>query len=68
MQKTQEVLSKATGGKVGHLLPTRKLGKHGPQVTAIGYGCMGLVRMDQTESLLELSSQSVECVLWREEA
>lgn len=23
-------------------LPTRKLGKNGPQVTAIGYGAMGL--------------------------
>jgi len=23
-------------------VPTRKLGKHGPEVTALGYGCMGL--------------------------
>lgn len=44
MQKAQEVLSKATGGAVGHKLPTRKLGKNGPEVTAIGYGAMGLVR------------------------
>lgn len=44
MQKAQEVLSKATGGAVGHPLPTRKLGKNGPEVTAIGYGAMGLVR------------------------
>ena len=43
MQKAQEVLSKATGGMVGHKLPTRKLGKNGPQVTAMGYGAMGLV-------------------------
>ena len=42
-QKVQEVLSKATGGKVGHILPTRKLGKNGPQVTAMGWGAMGLV-------------------------
>lgn len=26
----------------GSKLPTRKLGKNGPQVTAIGYGLMGL--------------------------
>ncbi len=43
MQKAQEVLSKATGGMVGKQLPTRKLGKNGPQVTALGYGTMGLV-------------------------
>lgn len=43
MQKAQEALSKVTGGAVGHKLPTRKLGKHGPEVTAMGYGCMGLV-------------------------
>ncbi|KAK5171384.1 uncharacterized protein LTR77_004528 [Saxophila tyrrhenica] len=41
-QKAQEVLSKATGGKVGSLLPRAKLGKNGPQVTRIGYGAMGL--------------------------
>lgn len=23
-------------------LPTRKLGKNGPEVTALGFGCMGL--------------------------
>lgn len=43
MQKVNEMASKATGGKVGHLLPQRKLGKNGPTVTAIGYGTMGLV-------------------------
>lgn len=43
MQKAQEVLSKVTGGALGSALPKRKLGRHGPEVTAIGYGCMGLV-------------------------
>lgn len=42
MQKVQEVLGKATDGAIGHKLPTRKLGKNGPQVTALGYGTMGL--------------------------
>lgn len=44
MQKAQEVLAKASGGKLGHKLPTRKLGRHGPEVTALGFGTMGLVR------------------------
>lgn len=43
MEKAQEVLGKATGGKVGHKLPVRKLGKQGPEVTALGFGAMGLV-------------------------
>lgn len=43
MQEAQEVLSKVTGGAAGHKLPTRKLGRYGPEVTAIGYGTMGLV-------------------------
>ena len=43
MQKVNELASKATGGYVGKLLPTRKLGKNGPQITALGYGAMGLV-------------------------
>lgn len=55
MQKTQELLSKATGGKVGQMLPTRKLGKNGPQVTAIGYGAMGLVKIAKLDRLLILS-------------
>ncbi|KAK3055341.1 hypothetical protein LTR09_003894 [Extremus antarcticus] len=42
MQKAQEVLSKATGGKVGSLLPRARLGKNGPQVTRLGFGTMGL--------------------------
>ncbi|KAF2166837.1 hypothetical protein M409DRAFT_54617 [Zasmidium cellare ATCC 36951] len=42
MQKVQEVLGKVTDGAIGHKLPTRKLGKNGPQVTALGYGTMGL--------------------------
>lgn len=25
-----------------HQIPTRKLGKNGPQVAALGFGCMGL--------------------------
>ncbi|KAK3714180.1 hypothetical protein LTR37_007982 [Vermiconidia calcicola] len=42
MQKAQETLNKATGGMLGSLLPKRKLGKNGPEVTAMGYGAMGL--------------------------
>ncbi|GAB7361551.1 hypothetical protein MBLNU230_g1604t1 [Neophaeotheca triangularis] len=41
MQKAKEVVNKVTG-KDDHSLPTRKLGKNGPEVTAIGYGTMGL--------------------------
>ena len=33
-------------------LPTRQLGKGGPQVSALGYGAMGL------------SSESNSCVVW----
>lgn len=44
MQKAQEIAAKATGGAIGSLLPTAKLGKNGPQVTRMGYGGMGLVR------------------------
>lgn len=42
MEKVKTALGKATDGAVGHKLPTRKLGKNGPQVTALGYGTMGL--------------------------
>ena len=49
MQKAQEVLSKATGGAIGSLLPTAKLGKNGPQVTRMGYGGMGLVTFPQRQ-------------------
>ncbi|KAI9710368.1 MAG: hypothetical protein M1820_002863 [Bogoriella megaspora] len=35
----QKVINKLTGG---HSLPEHKLGKHGPKVTAMGYGAMGL--------------------------
>lgn len=42
MQAVQQVLSKATNGAIGTKLPTRKLGKNGPPVTALGYGTMGL--------------------------
>lgn len=38
----QNVLGQATGGAIGPKLPVRKLGKNGPNVTALGYGCMGL--------------------------
>lgn len=48
MQKAQEVLAKATDGKIGHKLPTAKLGRHGPEVTRLGFGAMGLV--SNTES------------------
>lgn len=42
MQKAQQIIGEATGGVVGTQLPTRKLGKNGPHVTALGYGTMGL--------------------------
>lgn len=42
MQKAQEIAGKVTGGAIGTKLPTRKLGKNGPNVTALGYGTMGL--------------------------
>lgn len=42
MEKVQNVLGKVTDGAVGNKLPTRKLGKHGPPVTALGFGTMGL--------------------------
>ncbi|KAK5116649.1 hypothetical protein LTR62_007323 [Meristemomyces frigidus] len=42
MQKVQEVIGKVTGGAAGTKLPTAKLGKHGPEVTRLGYGTMGL--------------------------
>lgn len=43
MQKAQEVLAKVTGNAVGHKLPVRRLGRHGPEITGMGFGCMGLV-------------------------
>nr|XP_023907939.1 aldo-keto reductase yakc [NADP(+)]-like [Quercus suber]POF16489.1 aldo-keto reductase yakc [nadp(+)] [Quercus suber] len=42
MQKVQEVLDKATGSSLGQKLPTARLGRHGPEVTRLGYGTMGL--------------------------
>lgn len=42
MSTVQDVLGKVTGGAIGNKLPTRKLGKNGPHVTALGYGTMGL--------------------------
>ncbi|KAK0964893.1 hypothetical protein LTR91_018251 [Friedmanniomyces endolithicus] len=42
MQSAQEAIGKVTGGAAGTKLPTAKLGKHGPEVTRMGYGCMGL--------------------------
>lgn len=42
MQKAKEMVSKVAGKEGGTTLPTRKLGKNGPQVTSIGYGTMGL--------------------------
>lgn len=38
----KNVLGQATGGAIGNQLPTHKLGKNGPHVTALGYGTMGL--------------------------
>jgi aryl-alcohol dehydrogenase-like predicted oxidoreductase len=32
----------ATNGAIGNKLPTRKLGRNGPHVTALGWGLMGL--------------------------
>lgn len=49
MQKAKEVVNKVTG-KDDHSLPTRKLGKNGPEVTAIGYGTMGLVSGESSHS------------------
>lgn len=42
MSILQDTLGKVTGGMLGNKLPTRKLGKNGPAVTAVGYGTMGL--------------------------
>ena len=42
MSVIQDTLGSLTGGLVGNKLPTRKLGKNGPPVTALGYGTMGL--------------------------
>src|SRR4029453_13709520 len=35
-------MSETTTGVVMNPLPTRKLGTHGPAVSAVGFGCMGL--------------------------
>lgn len=37
-----QAVASVTGGALGHKLPTRKLGKNGPHVTALGFGTMGL--------------------------
>lgn len=42
MSAVQNILNKATDGLLGSKLPTRKLGKNGPRVTALGWGMMGL--------------------------
>nr|POE85601.1 aldo-keto reductase yakc [nadp(+)] [Quercus suber] len=42
MQQAGEILSEIVGGSRGHMLPTAKLGRHGPEVTRLGYGTMGL--------------------------
>lgn len=47
MQKAQETLGKITGGAFGTKLPTAKLGKNGPEVTRMGFGLMGLVRVSR---------------------
>ena len=45
MENVQKVIHQVTDKtSSGHRLPTAKLGKHGPQVTRLGYGTMGLVR------------------------
>jgi len=38
----QSALGQATDGVLGPKLPVRKLGRHGPAITALGYGLMGL--------------------------
>ncbi|KXT18216.1 hypothetical protein AC579_2880 [Pseudocercospora musae] len=42
MEAAKNAVGKATGGAIGNKLPTRKLGKNGPHVTALGFGTMGL--------------------------
>ena len=42
MEAVKNAVGKATGGAIGNKLPTRKLGKNGPHVTALGFGTMGL--------------------------
>jgi len=38
----QNALGAATDGAIGNKLPTRKLGRNGPHITALGLGLMGL--------------------------
>lgn len=42
MEAVKNAVGQATGGAIGNKLPTRKLGKNGPHVTALGFGTMGL--------------------------
>lgn len=42
IEQAKNAIGQATGGAIGNKLPTRKLGKNGPHVTALGYGTMGL--------------------------
>lgn len=42
MAAIKNLAGQVTGGAIGNKIPTRQLGKNGPQVCALGFGTMGL--------------------------